>query len=32
VTRHGRDFPVTLAIVPGGAEVMYVRGGNDGGL
>lgn len=25
VTRHGRDFPVTLAVVPGGAAVMYIR-------
>jgi hypothetical protein len=25
VTRHGRDFPVTVAAVPGGAAIMYVR-------
>ena len=25
VTRHGRDFPVAVAMVPGGAAVMYVR-------
>jgi hypothetical protein len=25
VTRHGREFPVTLAAVPGGAAIMYVR-------
>jgi membrane-associated phospholipid phosphatase len=25
VTRHGRDFPVTLVVVPGGAAIMYVR-------
>ena len=24
VTRHGRDFPVTVAMMPGGAAVMYV--------
>lgn len=28
VTRHGRAFPVTLSVVPGGAEIMYVRRGN----
>jgi membrane-associated phospholipid phosphatase len=29
VTRHGRDnFPVTLAVVPGGAAVMYLRNGD----
>jgi membrane-associated phospholipid phosphatase len=27
VTRHGREeYPVTIAFVPGGAEVMFVRG------
>ena len=25
VTRHGREFPVTLAPVPGGAAIVYVR-------
>jgi membrane-associated phospholipid phosphatase len=25
VTRHGRDYPVAIAFVPGGAAVMYVR-------
>jgi len=25
VTRHGRPFPVTAAVVPGGAAVLYVR-------
>ncbi|HEY1303870.1 MAG TPA: phosphatase PAP2 family protein [Vicinamibacterales bacterium] len=25
VTRHGREFPVTVAAVPGGAEILYVR-------
>jgi membrane-associated phospholipid phosphatase len=25
VTRHGRPFPVTVAVVPRGAEVMYVH-------
>ena len=25
VTRHGRDFPVAVAAVPGGAAIMYVR-------
>ncbi len=25
VTRHGREYPVTMAIVPGGAEIMFVR-------
>jgi hypothetical protein len=25
VTRHGRDFPVTIAAVPGGAAILYVR-------
>jgi hypothetical protein len=25
VTRHGREFPVTVAAVPGGAEIMFVR-------
>jgi membrane-associated phospholipid phosphatase len=28
VTRHGRPFPVTVAAVNGGAEIMYVRQGN----
>jgi membrane-associated phospholipid phosphatase len=25
VTRHGREFPVTVAVLPGGAAIMYVR-------
>jgi hypothetical protein len=25
VTRHGREFPVTVAAVPGGVAIMYVR-------
>jgi PAP2 superfamily len=25
VTRHGREFPVTAAIIPGGVAVTYVR-------
>jgi membrane-associated phospholipid phosphatase len=25
VTRHGRDFPVTVIAVPGGGAIMYVR-------
>ncbi len=25
VTRHGRDFPITVAPVPGGAVIAYVR-------
>ena len=25
VTRHGRAFPVTIAAVPGGAAILYVR-------
>jgi membrane-associated phospholipid phosphatase len=25
VTRHGREFPVAVAAVPGGAAIMYVR-------
>ncbi len=25
VTRHGRDFPLIVASVPGGAAIMYVR-------
>jgi len=25
VTRHGREFPVTLVAVPGGAAIVYVR-------
>ena len=25
VTRHGREFPVTVAAVPGGAELVYIR-------
>jgi hypothetical protein len=28
VTRHGRDFPVTVAPVPGGAAIVYVRRGD----
>src|SRR5262249_52733886 len=28
VTRHGREFPVTLVIVPGGAAIMYVGRAN----
>jgi hypothetical protein len=28
VTRHGRDFPVALSIVPGGAALTYVRQGH----
>jgi len=27
VTRHGRAFPLTVAAVPGGAAIMYVRQG-----
>ena len=27
VTRHGREFPVTVSAVPGGAAIMYVRRG-----
>ena len=27
VTRHGREFPVTVNAVPGGAAIMYVRRG-----
>ena len=27
VTRHGREFPVTINAVPGGAAIMYVRRG-----
>lgn len=27
VTRHGRAFPVTVAAVPGGAALLYVRSG-----
>jgi len=27
VTRHGRDFPVTVAAVPGGAAIVYMRRG-----
>jgi membrane-associated phospholipid phosphatase len=27
VTRHGRQFPVTVDAVPGGAAIMYVRRG-----
>jgi PAP2 superfamily len=27
VTRHGRDFPIAVAAVPGGAAIMYVRPG-----
>jgi len=25
VTRHGREFPVTIAAVPGGAAIMFAR-------
>jgi membrane-associated phospholipid phosphatase len=25
VTRHGREFPIAVATVPGGAAIMYVR-------
>jgi len=25
VTRHGREFPISVAAVPGGAEVVFVR-------
>jgi membrane-associated phospholipid phosphatase len=25
VTRHGSEFPVTVAAVPGGAAIVYVR-------
>jgi hypothetical protein len=25
VTRHGREFPVTVAAVPGGAAIMFAR-------
>ena len=25
VTRHGREYPVTVAVVDGGAEIMFVR-------
>ena len=25
VTRHGREYPVAVAVVPGGAALMYVR-------
>jgi len=24
VTRHGKDFPVTVAATPGGAAILYV--------
>ncbi|PWT79891.1 MAG: hypothetical protein C5B57_13095 [Blastocatellia bacterium] len=27
VTRHGRDFPVAITAVPGGAAILYVRRG-----
>ena len=27
VTRHGRDFPVAVAAVPGGVAIVYVRRG-----
>jgi hypothetical protein len=27
VTRHGREFPVAVAAVPGGAAILYVRRG-----
>jgi len=29
VTRHGREFPVTVAAVPGGAAIMYVRSSHN---
>jgi hypothetical protein len=29
VTRHGREFPVTVAIIPGAAAVVYVRRPHD---
>jgi len=25
VTRHGREFPVSVAAVPGGAEIVFIR-------
>jgi hypothetical protein len=25
VTRHGREFPVAIAVVPGGAAIMFVH-------
>src|SRR5262245_5546461 len=25
VTRHGREFPVTVAAIPGGEAILYVR-------
>jgi membrane-associated phospholipid phosphatase len=28
VTRHGREYPVALASVPGGAALMYVHRGD----
>jgi membrane-associated phospholipid phosphatase len=28
VTRHGSKYPVTVASVPGGAEIMFVRNGS----
>ena len=28
VTRHGRPFPITVAAMPGGAAIMYVRHGD----
>lgn len=27
VTRHGREIPITIAAVPGGAALLYVRNG-----
>ncbi len=27
VTRHGREIPITVAAVPGGAAIVYVRSG-----
>ena len=29
VTRHGREFPVTVTAVPGGAAILYVRRGQQ---
>ena len=28
VTRHGKEFPVVVAAVPGGAAILYVRRGH----
>jgi membrane-associated phospholipid phosphatase len=30
VTRHGREFPVTMAPVPGGVAILYVKRGQEG--